>query len=93
MPEEFGANEWLVEEMHDRFQQDPSSVEPTWAAYFSGNGSGNGSGDAAAPAKPAEVVPAEAKAAEPKPAQQTEQKPAPQTEQKTVEAEHKDPTP
>jgi 2-oxoglutarate dehydrogenase E1 component len=33
IPEEFGANEWLVEEMHDRYQQDPSSVDPTWAAY------------------------------------------------------------
>jgi len=38
IPEEFGANEWLVEEMHDRYQQDPGSVDPTWAAYFSENG-------------------------------------------------------
>ncbi|GAB3258775.1 multifunctional oxoglutarate decarboxylase/oxoglutarate dehydrogenase thiamine pyrophosphate-binding subunit/dihydrolipoyllysine-residue succinyltransferase subunit [Nocardioides dilutus] len=38
IPEEFGANEWLVEEMHDRYKQDPGSVDPTWAAYFSDNG-------------------------------------------------------
>ena len=25
---DFGANEWLVEEMYDRFQADPSSVDP-----------------------------------------------------------------
>jgi 2-oxoglutarate decarboxylase len=42
IPEEFGANEWLVEEMHDRYQQDPSSVDPTWAAYFSENGPTSG---------------------------------------------------
>ena len=27
---DFGANEWLVEEMHDQYKQDPGSVDPTW---------------------------------------------------------------
>ena len=42
---DFGANEWLVEEMFDQFQKDPSSVDPAWAAFFKaqGNGQGNGS--------------------------------------------------
>ena len=31
---DFGANEWLVEEMFDQFQKDPSSVDPAWAAFF-----------------------------------------------------------
>jgi len=40
---DFGANEWLVEEMRSRFEDDPSSVDPAWASYFKGNGAGNGS--------------------------------------------------
>ncbi len=46
---DFGANEWLVEEMFDQFQKDPSSVDPAWAAFFKaqGNGAGNGTGNAA----------------------------------------------
>ena len=31
---DFGANEWLVEEMYDQYQKDPGSVDPTWATYF-----------------------------------------------------------
>ena len=41
--EDFGANEWLVEEMRERFDQDPGSVDPSWRSYFEGGGSGNGS--------------------------------------------------
>ena len=32
--ERFGANEWLVDEMYERFQQDPNSVEPSWIEFF-----------------------------------------------------------
>jgi multifunctional 2-oxoglutarate metabolism enzyme len=45
---DFGANEWLVEELYDQFQRDPGSVDPSWAAYFKTNG--NGHGGQAAPA-------------------------------------------
>ena len=48
VPEEFGANEWLVEEMYDRFQADPSSVDQTWVDYFKAHGNGipdSGSGN------------------------------------------------
>ena len=31
---DFGANEWLVEEMRERFDQDPDSVGPEWRSYF-----------------------------------------------------------
>ena len=41
MPEDFGANEWLVEEMYDQFQADPSSVDPTWVDYFKAHGNGD----------------------------------------------------
>ncbi len=36
---DFGANEWLVEEMYDKYQKDPGSVDPTWVKYFQANGS------------------------------------------------------
>ena len=30
----FGPNEWLVEEMYQRFQEDPSAVDPAWHEFF-----------------------------------------------------------
>ena len=32
--EQFGANEWLVDEMYERYLQDPSSLEQTWLDFF-----------------------------------------------------------
>ncbi|WP_240769437.1 2-oxoglutarate dehydrogenase E1 subunit family protein, partial [Nocardioides sp.] len=64
VPADFGANEWLVEEMKERFESDPSSVDPAWVAYFKGEGGSGGNGMAtAAPKAPA----APATAAPPKP--------------------------
>lgn len=31
---EFGANDWLIEEMRDRYEADPSSVDAAWATFF-----------------------------------------------------------
>ncbi|MEO6512969.1 MAG: hypothetical protein ABIO16_18370, partial [Nocardioides sp.] len=47
-----GANEWLVEEMYDRYKADPGSVDQTWVKYFHahGNGDQNGSATNGAPA-------------------------------------------
>ena len=74
---DFGANDWLVEEMFEQYQKDPGSVDPSWKAYFdsrngAGNGSGGGGNNGAAPAKapqqaapkaPAPVQPAKAEPA------------------------------
>src|SRR5947209_3011457 len=30
----FGPNEWLVEEMYDRYKADPSSVGASWQEFF-----------------------------------------------------------
>ena len=49
---DFGANEWLVEEMYEQFQRDPGSVDPSWATYFktgAGGAQGNGNGTSATP--------------------------------------------
>ena len=32
---EFGANEWLVDEMYERFLADPQSVDKAWWDFFS----------------------------------------------------------
>jgi len=51
---DFGANEWLVEEMYDQYQRDPGSVDPAWAAYFKANPpAGRAATNGASPAKPA----------------------------------------
>ncbi len=63
---DFGANEWLVEEMKERFDADPASVDQAWAAYFRGGAASQpaGNGQPAPPAKPA-AKPAAAPAAAP----------------------------
>ncbi len=33
---DFGANAWLIDELYDKYQADPSSVEPAWQEYFAG---------------------------------------------------------
>ncbi|MCW2822215.1 MAG: kgd, partial [Marmoricola sp.] len=30
----FGANEWLVDEMYERYQKDPHSVDKVWWDFF-----------------------------------------------------------
>ena len=32
--QDFGANDWLVEEMYERYQSDPSSVSAEWIEFF-----------------------------------------------------------
>ncbi|NYD41224.1 multifunctional oxoglutarate decarboxylase/oxoglutarate dehydrogenase thiamine pyrophosphate-binding subunit/dihydrolipoyllysine-residue succinyltransferase subunit [Nocardioides panaciterrulae] len=79
---DFGANEWLVEEMYDQFQKDPGSLDPAWKRYFETHGNGsagaaNGkAAAAAAPAPKAQAAPAPAQKSTEKPAQRSTQKPA-----------------
>ncbi|OIQ84706.1 multifunctional 2-oxoglutarate metabolism enzyme [mine drainage metagenome] len=41
---EFGANEWLVDELHEQYLKDKNSVDPAWWEFFEGYKSdGNGS--------------------------------------------------
>ena len=61
---DFGANEWLVEEMYEQFTRDPGSVDATWVAYFKANGNGSPGGGSAngAAAAPAPAATPEAPA-------------------------------
>ncbi len=37
---DFGANEWLVDEMYERYQEDPNSVDRAWWEFFKSRGGG-----------------------------------------------------
>ncbi|NHC24246.1 multifunctional oxoglutarate decarboxylase/oxoglutarate dehydrogenase thiamine pyrophosphate-binding subunit/dihydrolipoyllysine-residue succinyltransferase subunit [Nocardioides sp. IC4_145] len=92
-PADFGANEWLVEAMHEQYEKDPASVDPRWVEYFrngggdGSNGSSNGSSNGApvkTEAQPKQEAPKQEvpkQAAEPKPA--AKQAPQQEAEKKT----------
>ena len=46
---DFGANDWLVEEMYERYQADPTSVEPSWIEFFKTYNPGNAAPATSAP--------------------------------------------
>ncbi|MCT2031333.1 multifunctional oxoglutarate decarboxylase/oxoglutarate dehydrogenase thiamine pyrophosphate-binding subunit/dihydrolipoyllysine-residue succinyltransferase subunit, partial [Dietzia cinnamea] len=51
---QFGQNQWLVDEMYERFAKDPSSVDESWHEFFKANpeaasSSGSGSTNGTAP--------------------------------------------
>lgn len=41
---DFGANEWLVDELYEQYLQDKSSVDPAWWEFFEGYKPGEGNG-------------------------------------------------
>ena len=60
---QFGPNEWLVEEMYQRFLDDPTAVDPAWHDFFAdyrpedGDAAPTGNGTAGAAAGPAKAGP------------------------------------
>ncbi|GAA3838837.1 multifunctional oxoglutarate decarboxylase/oxoglutarate dehydrogenase thiamine pyrophosphate-binding subunit/dihydrolipoyllysine-residue succinyltransferase subunit [Sphaerisporangium flaviroseum] len=91
----FGQNEWLVDELYQKYLQDPESVDHAWWNFFadynpeSGTSrapAAGGANGATADAAPAITTPPPAKQsapakAAPKPPQATTTAPSPQTEQ------------
>ncbi|NUR06631.1 MAG: multifunctional oxoglutarate decarboxylase/oxoglutarate dehydrogenase thiamine pyrophosphate-binding subunit/dihydrolipoyllysine-residue succinyltransferase subunit [Nocardioidaceae bacterium] len=79
--EEFGANEWLVDEMYEQYQRDPNSVDKAWWEFFrshpqtGGNGTPNGTQTPAA-------SPQQARAEQAAPERKQEQEQKPEPEQK-----------
>ena len=55
---DFGANDWLIDEMFEQYQGDPASVDPSWVAYFSSRGMVPTSPATAPPAPAPEPTPA-----------------------------------
>ena len=39
--QDFGANDWLVDEMYEHYLVDPTSVDPSWVEYFKTNKPGS----------------------------------------------------
>src|SRR5436190_24200314 len=84
---DFGPNEWLVDELYQRYLADPSSVAMEWWNFFAdykpppsspaqpGTAAGQAAGPAPAPAAPAQATPAQAPPAQAAPA--TPASPAP----------------
>ncbi|MCW2680845.1 MAG: kgd [Frankiales bacterium] len=75
---DFGANEWLVYEIHQQYLKDPESVSEAWREFLSDYDPGaadgsNGNGNGAAPAKAAEPA---AEPAKPAAVQKPAEKPA-----------------
>ena len=98
VPEEFGANAWLVEEMYERFQADPGSVDQTWVEYFHAHGTGNGgptgsSSNGAPGASTTTAEPKQQSKQESKPESKAASEPAPKKpapEQKKAEPQQKE---
>ena len=104
----FGANEWLVDEMYERYKQDPNSVDKAWWDFFRNyhaehgteatpNGTTTKPAPDQAPAKTAAKAPEkqpEAAPAAAKPAEsKTETPPAPKQPTKTTPATDVQPKP
>ena len=90
---DFGTNQWLVEEMHDRYREDPSSVDDTWVTFFeTGDGAGlggaatNGATPAPAGAAATPAPPVTSPASDVKPAAKTEPATASPPEEKAPDS-------
>jgi multifunctional 2-oxoglutarate metabolism enzyme len=80
---DFGANEWLVDEMYERYQKDPDSVDKVWWDFFkksgaAGNGDTNRAAGQPASAPPA-ASPAVRKTSDPAARPEAKSQPAPET--------------
>ncbi len=73
----FGANEWLVDEMYERYQQDPNSVDRAWWDFFKNYTPGEHVTDKPTRDGADKAAAGEAKAATP--AAKSTEKPAPAT--------------
>ncbi|HVM27238.1 MAG TPA: multifunctional oxoglutarate decarboxylase/oxoglutarate dehydrogenase thiamine pyrophosphate-binding subunit/dihydrolipoyllysine-residue succinyltransferase subunit [Mycobacteriales bacterium] len=78
---DFGANEWLVYEMHQQYLKDPQSVPPVWRDFLSDYSPGEGDGGAGNGARSSAQESAAAQGQKAAPAQQAQaeaKKPSPE---------------
>ena len=97
--DDFGPNEWLVDELYQQFTQDRNSVDKAWWEFFEnytpGQAGGSSNGTTAkgeAPAASAPAAKAEPKKAEPKKAEAKQAEPAKAAPAK-AETKKAEPTP
>ncbi|HEX2857604.1 MAG TPA: multifunctional oxoglutarate decarboxylase/oxoglutarate dehydrogenase thiamine pyrophosphate-binding subunit/dihydrolipoyllysine-residue succinyltransferase subunit [Propionibacteriaceae bacterium] len=72
--QDFGANDWLIDEMRDQYRHDPSQLDPVWIEYFRGHEPQ----PSATPPSPPQQTPPVTPAARPQPAPRPSATPAPQ---------------
>ena len=89
---DFGTNQWLVEEMYDRYQDDPKSVDASWVTFFENGNvpSDNGRPEAKTQPAPQQAEPATKSEPVARPAQSSQADPeqeAPKDEPKAAEPE------
>ena len=103
----FGANEWLVDEMYERYKQDPNSVDKAWWDFFrnyhekveAARASGNGVAERSDPKVAQPAQPAAQRATQQatgdttKPAAKAETKPEPEPKQSVPESRPAAPAP
>src|SRR5215467_3878074 len=75
---DFGANEWLVDELYQRYLADPSSVAMEWWNFFADYQPPAGSSALTATAAPRQAMPAPDPATQPGAAPASPAQPAPQ---------------
>jgi 2-oxoglutarate dehydrogenase E1 component len=75
-PGDFGANEWLVEEIYERYLTDPASVDAAWHDFFADYKPGRVAG-LGSPTRPAAPAPEAAQPAAPSPTDIPAPRPAP----------------
>jgi 2-oxoglutarate decarboxylase len=76
-PSAFGANEWLVDEMFERYQQDPDSVDHAWWEFFKNYTPGEHVSDKPTSPNGGKPAPTEPEKAPERPAAKPVEKPAP----------------
>ncbi|MEO5654347.1 MAG: 2-oxo acid dehydrogenase subunit E2, partial [Marmoricola sp.] len=94
----FGANEWLVDEMYERFVKDPDSVDKVWWDFFDKHperaagapgeapSASNGTVTESTGAPKSRPAPHQSQPKTEKPKPQTSEKPKPQTSEKKSES-------
>ncbi|WP_203566328.1 multifunctional oxoglutarate decarboxylase/oxoglutarate dehydrogenase thiamine pyrophosphate-binding subunit/dihydrolipoyllysine-residue succinyltransferase subunit [Aestuariimicrobium ganziense] len=91
-PSNFGANDWLIDEMREQYRDDPDSVDPSWAEFFAREDGAQASDPAASkaeePQKAAQKESAQQSAAQPQaPQAGPKPQPAPAAKTETPKAE------
>lgn len=81
----FGANEWLVEEMYERYVKDPDSVDKVWWDFFDKDGAPGGNGNGVSKAADAEQEAPRAASEARTESEAAEQEPVQKTAEKKVE--------
>ncbi|HYP46280.1 MAG TPA: multifunctional oxoglutarate decarboxylase/oxoglutarate dehydrogenase thiamine pyrophosphate-binding subunit/dihydrolipoyllysine-residue succinyltransferase subunit [Propionibacteriaceae bacterium] len=69
--DDFGANDWLLEEMYEQYRLDPGSVDQSWVEYFAAHGQPSGSDNATTTNGHSTSASAKSPAVEPAPSNDT----------------------